>query len=144
MLTGPQRKFCEGVVSGLNGTEAYCAAYPDSSREAARRSASDLLGQADIRAEIAALRAKADEMAGSAVLTLAEKRSFLARVVRARVSQEPEDSDLWASIKRTEFGTEYKLPDKLGAIKADNDLAGEGSEAAGNDALGALLERVMK
>jgi hypothetical protein len=78
------------------------------------------------------------------VLTLMQKRIFLARVVRAVIANEPDSSDLWQSIKRTKDGTEYRLPDKLAAIKIDCDLAGDGAEAEGNDALAALLERVMK
>lgn len=143
-ISGPQRKFCEGIIKGLSNTEAYLKAYPKSSAEAARRSASDLLTKPDIQACIAELREKADNRPGSAVLTRAQKRDFLARLVMARVGELPPDSDLWNSIKTTDQGIEYKLPDKLNAIKLDNDLAGEGSEAEGQDALTKLLERVMK
>lgn len=144
MLSGPQRKFCEGIVAGLNGTEAYCRAYPKASRETARRNGSALLTKADVKAEIARLRAKADEKAGSAVLTLVEKRRFVARLVRAKVADLPPDSDLFNSVKRSKDGIEFRLPDKLRAIELDNDLAGEGSEAGANDALAELLNRVMK
>jgi hypothetical protein len=143
-LTGPQQKFCEGVVSGLNGTEAYASAYPRATRSAARAQAARLLTKPSIQQEIARMRNKAEEMAGSAVMTLKEKREFLARLVRSQVGRLPGDSDLWNSIKTTEIGTEYRLPDKLKAIELDNDLAGEGSEAEGQDALAQLLERVMK
>ena len=102
------------------------------------------MGETSIKAEIARMRAVAEKEAGSAVMTAVEKRIFAARVVRACVSKVPEDSDLWQSIKRTKDGVEYRLPDKLAAIKLDNDLAGEGAEAEANDALAALLERVMK
>ncbi len=144
MVTGPQRKFCEGIVRGDNATGAYRAAYPRSTAAAARRSASDLLTKPDIQKEIQRLRDKADKKAGSAVLSLIEKRTFLARLVRGRVGKLPPDSDLWNSIKTTEMGTEYRLPDKLAAIKLDNDLAGEGSEAGANDGLAELLTRIRK
>lgn len=103
-----------------------------------------LLAKPSIKAEIERLRAKADEKAGSAVLTLAEKKSFIARLLRAKPGQLEQDSDLWQSIKLSANGIEMRLPDKLAAIKLDNDLSGDGSEAGANDALTALLERVMK
>ncbi|MDB6152454.1 MAG: Terminase small subunit [Chthoniobacteraceae bacterium] len=90
------------------------------------------------------MRAVAEKMAGSAVLTLMEKRIFLARVVRAVISNLANDSDLWQSIKRTKTGIEFRLPDKLRAIEVDNNLAGTGSEAEVNDSLAGLLERCMK
>ena len=144
MLSGPQRKFCEGIVAGLNGTDAYCRAYPKSSRAASRARAPILLAKDSVQTEITRLRAKADEKAGSAVLTLAEKRSFVARLVRAKVADLPPDSDLFNSVKRSKDGIEFRLPDKLRAIELDNDLAGDGSEAGANDALSELLNRVMK
>jgi hypothetical protein len=142
MLTGPQRKFCEGIVAGLSATAAYCDAYPKSSSENARKHSTRMKGNDEIQGEIKRLRDKADDKAGSAVMTLMEKRIFLARLVRAKVANEPPDSDLWFSIKRTEFGTEYKLSDKLAAIKADNDLAGVGSEAGVNDEITEMLRRL--
>lgn len=148
MISGPQRKFCEGIVAGLNQTAAYQAAYPRASYGAARAKAAVLAAKDSIKAEIARLRAKADEKAGSAVMTLAEKRAFLARVVRTPIGEIRETSDLCQEKTET-VGAEsttvkLRMPDKLAAIKLDNDLAGEGSEAGANDALTELLERVMK
>lgn len=143
-ISGPQRKFCEEIVRGEPYGAAYRTAYPKASEAAAATAGPRLFKNVQIQEEIARLRAKSDEKAGSAVLTRAEKRMFFARLVRARVAKEPANSDLWNSIKTTEQGVEYRLPDKLAAIKLDNDLAGEGSEAEGQDALGKLLERVMK
>lgn len=130
MLSGPRQKFCEGIVAGLNATQAYIGAYPKSSVEAARRSASDLLTNPDVQAEIERMRKKAEERAGSAVLTLAEKRMKLAAIVR----QEKPEID----------GCELSVTDKLKAIALDNDLAGEGSEAKGNEGLAALIARLRK
>ncbi|MGV3532603.1 MAG: hypothetical protein ACO1QR_09565 [Chthoniobacteraceae bacterium] len=143
-ISGPRRKFAEGIVSGLSAAAAYRQAYPNSAPGNAHKLASRLTGNPDVQAEIARLPSAADQQAGSAVLNLMEKRIFLARVVRAAVANLPEDSDLWVSIKRTESGTEYRLPDKLAAVKVDNDLAGEGSEAAADDAFAALLGRIMQ
>ncbi|MDB6174111.1 MAG: hypothetical protein JWL59_3422 [Chthoniobacteraceae bacterium] len=81
---------------------------------------------------------------GSAVLTLVEKRIFLARVVRAVISNLAADSDLWQSIKRTKNGIEFRLPDKLRAIEVDNNLASTGSEADANDSFTQLLVRCKR
>lgn len=141
MLTGPQRKFCEGIVSGLNGTEAYVAAYPRSSRISATTHAAQLRKGKKVRGEIARLRAMA---AAWAVLTVVEKRTFLARLVRAQIARLPEDSELFSSITRGRKGVEFRLGDKLAAIKLDNDLAGVGNEAGVEDALTHLLRELRQ
>lgn len=144
MLSGPHKIFAEGIVAGMTATEAYRAAYPKASADTARKNAARLKANEGVKSEVSRLRAAAQEKAGSAVLTLVEKRSFLARLVRAEIANLAESSDLFVSIKRGKDGTEFKLGDKLRAIELDNDLAGEGSEAEGQDALAKLLERVMK
>ena len=127
-----------------NAAAAYRAAYPSSSVAAANTSASRLLKNADIQAEVARIRNAATGDVGMAVLSIAEKRDFIARLVRARVGELRSDSDLWQSIKTTEAGTEYRLPDKLRAIMADNNLAFDGAEAKGNEGLAALIARIRK
>lgn len=132
MLSGRHRKFAEGIVRGLTATDAYAAAYPKSSPANANKNAPRLVRNAEIRAEVERLRAKSDEIAGSAVMDRAEILMFLTRIVRARVALLPADSDLWESVKHSKFGTEYRLPDKLGAIGRWADLQSEGSEASAN------------
>lgn len=131
-LSGPHRKFCEGIVVGNTAASAYRVAYPNTTADNARKNAARLVAKADIQAEIARQRTVAEKEAGSAVLTLVEKRSFLARVVRARVALLPPDSDLFQSIKRTASGSEIRLADKIAAIKLDNDLVGEAPNEAMN------------
>lgn len=83
-----------------------------------------------MQAEIQSLRAKADAVAGSAVLTLAEKRAFLARVVRLKgksINLE-EDGDLVNGVRLKEVGEELLIPDKLKALELDAKLAGEFEE----------------
>ena len=145
MLSGPRQKFCEGIVRGLSAAEAYREAYPEADPHQAAKNTTRLTKNDEVKAEIARLRKKAEERAGSAVLTLAEKRTFIARLVRADLKGEV-DGDLLQSVEHLDGGTKYRLGDKLAAIKLDNDLAGEGSEAKANDAIadsvGALLERI--
>ena len=144
MLTGPQQKFCEGIVAGLSNTDAHAAAYPRANRASSGSLAWKVLQRPEIRAEIARLRALAQEKAGSSVLTLIEKRQWLARIVRARPALLEEDSDLWQSVRRSHYGLVMKLPDKIAAIVADNDLAGHGDEAAANDSLSQLLASIRR
>lgn len=143
MLSGPQRKFCEGIVSGLNGTDAYAAAYPKASRDAARSGAPVLLAKPSIQRAVTALRARAAELAGGAVLTLAEKRIRLARYVRGQPKDAKRDNED-CELMMTKAGPRYVFPSKLAAIKLDNDLAGEGSEAGADNALTELLTRIRK
>lgn len=144
MLSGPRKKFCDGVVAGLSTTAAYRAAYPNSSVASARCNGARLIAIDSIRYEIARQRAKVEEIAGSSVMQCLEKRLFLARVVRARVASLEPDSDLWQSVETQPDGRRrFRLPDKLAAIETDNDLAGKGSEASVNDELAAMLRRCM-
>ncbi len=55
-------------------------------------------------------------------MAVLEKRQFIARQVRARLTLEPETSDLLQEFATTEHGTKRKLYDKLRAIALDNDL----------------------
>ena len=144
MLSAQQQRFCAVFATDGNAAAAYRAAYPSSSVDAANTSASRLLKNADIQAEVSRIRNAATGVVGMAVLSIAEKRDFIARLVRARVGELPRDSDLWQSIKTTDAGTEYRLPDKLRAIMADNDLAFDGAEAKGNEGLAALIARIRK
>jgi hypothetical protein len=146
MLSGTHRKFCEGIIAGMQGCAAYAAAFPGSVEKSERRygSASCLLARHDIKAEIARMRMLAEERAGDSVMSVLEKRLFLGRVVRAQITLLPEDSDLWQSIKETKYWTAYGLPDKLAAIVVDNDLSDEGADAEMNDHLTELLASLRK
>ncbi len=82
------------------------------------------------------------QAASDTVLSIKEKREFLARVVRTPIGEVDRTSDLCQEVTETDDSTKYKMPDKLSAIRLDNDLAGEGSEAKGQGALSALLGRL--
>ena len=84
------------------------------------------------------------QAAASDVLTIAEKRRFLARLVRCKPAVEPHDSDLWNGVEAVDGTIKYKLPDKMRSIALDNDRAGEGAKASGNKALGELVKRLRK
>ena len=55
-LTPRQELFCQEFVSCLNQTLAYSRAYPDCSKEAARRAASKLMTNIDIQARVKELQ----------------------------------------------------------------------------------------
>lgn len=152
MLTGPQQKFCEGVISGLNATDAYVEAFPKASRRSADANATRLMGKDGIKAEIRRLRALAQEKAGSALMTLIEKRTYLARVVRCELGERMPAPDLIQSIEveKRKDGDDWldihkvRVCDKLAAIKLDNDLAGEGSEATANGSMAEFIASLRK
>ena len=136
-LNVPQSIFAGLVASGINQSSAYRTAYPKCSVEGAAAKGSRLMATPHVKAYVDELRLEARN---ATVMTIEEKRMFFARVVRAKVFNEPPDSNVWGSIRHTEHGLEMKLPDKIAAIRADNDLAGEGSEAEGRDALREMLK----
>jgi phage terminase small subunit len=67
MLSEKHLAYCEEYLQCWNQTEAYCRVYPDSSREAAMRSASQLMRNPDVKAYIAE-RLKEKAMAADEVL----------------------------------------------------------------------------
>lgn len=90
---------------------------------------------------------KAREIADGTVLTMLEKRQFLARVVRAQGAKLDleKDADLIEGVRIKTGGVqELILPSKIAAVKLDNDLAGDGSEAKGHDAMAELIARLRK
>jgi len=141
-MTEKHHKFVEGVANGLHYAKAYLIAYPGASERSAISGGSRLMKRDDVKEELRKFRERAQEVGGGALLSLVEKRMFLARLVRAKVAETDQNSDLWNSIEFGKDGIKMKMPDKLAAIKADNDLAGEGDESKKNNALLELLSRI--
>lgn len=64
-LTEKQKRFCEEYLVDLNGTRAYCIAYPKVKNEAvARTNASRLLTNANVQKYISELRQKQSQRTG--------------------------------------------------------------------------------
>lgn len=103
--------------------------------------------QAEIRQRAEEKNAK-DKASGKlpTFLTVEEKRAFLTRVVRFEPGNyDPvEDADIPNGIKKTQWGTTYEIPDKLTAIKLDNDLSGDGAAAKGQSSLVEGLSKLVK
>lgn len=143
-LNESERRFCESVVAGKSGTDAYQAAYPRASRNSAQAKACLLLRRERIIAEIVRLRAEAQTEQGSTLMTLIEKRQYLARVVRSRPALLVYESDLWQTISETRYCAIYRVPDKITAIILDNKLAGHGGDNAMQDELSQLLVSIRR
>ena len=77
-MTSAQQKFAEGVATGLPAVRAYMVAYPKAKLPGAHASASKSLKNPKIASEIDRIRKRTQEVGGGAVLTLLEKRLFLA------------------------------------------------------------------
>lgn len=78
--------------------------------------------------------------ATATTLTIQEKREFFARMVQARLSEVPADSDLGQELPITVDRTTRKLLDKFKAIALDNDLYDEGNKP--NDENPVLVVRI--
>jgi len=110
----------------MNATAAYAAAYPKACQTSAETGGSRLMQKLEIQAEITKLRGEADALGGSAVMTLLEKRAFLAAIVRTPVGSVQADSPLAEEMKTdAKGGLTVKLPCKLRAIELDSKLAGD-------------------
>ena len=124
--------FALNVAKGMSASEAYREAGYDA--KDANVTGPRLLANVGngVKERVEYIKAQA---ATSTVLSIAEKREFLAKVLRTPIGEIDERSPLCQSVKIGKEGErEYKMPDKLKAISEDNDLAGEGSEAEANKA----------
>ena len=66
---------------------------------------------------------KTTEIELSDLAAVRARRLFLARVVRARASELPENSDLWESVTKEDGEVKMTVADKLAAIAEDTRLA---------------------
>lgn len=116
-------RFAQLVATGKALGPAYREVYGDI--RGARQAGSRLLSDVDIKQRVAEIQSKSE---GKAVLTIAEKREFLRRVVVTPIGQVDEESDLCQSAEYSDTGRKFKMPDKLKAIELDAKLAGEFTE----------------
>lgn len=136
------QRLADLVMAGTGLAAAHRQAGFKGRTEASRKAcASRMLSGANVRAYMDAVRAAAGAAAAAAaVLSLTEKRRFLARIVRvplARINPEdPNDpnADLVESYRRSdsEAGSSvaFKKLSSLSAIEADNKLCGDGQPDA--------------
>lgn len=74
MLTPKQEKFCQGIISGLSGKEAYQAAYNSGSDNAAMVESTKLLAREDIQAKLKELRKPIESLAQTQAISEREKK----------------------------------------------------------------------
>lgn len=123
-------RFAQLVVSGIDTAEAYRKLNPDCTEESSWNGSWRWTRKDEVKNRIKWLQ---KQSAAKAVLTMDERRQFMARVVRAKLHELDfdKDGDLIQEIVRTE-GTEkkagiekFKLPGKRECIMDDAKLAGE-------------------
>ena len=127
-----QQAFCEQIILGVTQVSAYQAAYPGTSDESAMASSSRLLKYVKIQTEIARLRQRAEELAGSKVMTLVQTLEYLSAVVRTPIGQLTPDDPLtqdWRE-EHNAFGLKKRVKacDKLRAIETLSRLLGRFNE----------------
>jgi hypothetical protein len=133
-------RFAQLLATGMSASEAYTKVYKKKGKVAGS-AGGRLLKNVGIQQRLAELQQKAET---AAVLTLADKREFLRRVVVTSIGEVDEKSPLCQSAEYSEDGRKFKMPDKLKAIELDAKLAGEFREQVEVkvDGLGELLKAI--
>lgn len=143
-------RFARAIALGeLTAAEAYRATVSDKgTKKTSHENASKLVTDTKVGPRIKWFIERANEKlkdeAEGVVMSVIEKRMFLAEVVRTAAGEVDRSSKLcqeWSET-RGEGSTSQrlKMPDKLKAIQIDNDLAGEGGQAK----LGTAVEALAK
>ena len=121
-LNDQQVKFCQIMVSGKPQTVAYQEAYNCENYDTAGANATRLLKDARVIEYVSQLRKERDD---AAVLSIQQKREFLARVVNAKIGELTENDNLVQEVKIAPDGSiSLKIPSKTEAIKIDNAMMG--------------------
>lgn len=140
--------YCHAVVQGEAGSRAYKRLVSKGCTQTSAEAGScQLQKKPEVAARLAELRAKVAEKAeAETFLTIKEKRDFCARIVRAKganLDVDGDDADLIQSLSYSKEGSKiYGMPDKLAAIKLDNDLAVDGAEAGANKAIEIVIRKL--
>jgi hypothetical protein len=99
-LTNAQERFCQLMAKRtLSNTACYMQAYPESSKEAARRSAYDLLTIPDIQARIEWYRAEARK---NIIHSIEDSILWCKSVIETPVGDVDEESPLAQEVQRDE------------------------------------------
>jgi hypothetical protein len=134
------QKFAELIAIGKTAGEAYQIAYEKPRLTPAVHSAAQrLAAMPTIIAKVKELRTRAEAQSeAAAVMTLVEKRKFLAEILRTPVTKlDPKQHDhLIKKITRRVIGSGEEAEevmdiegyDKLKAIELDTELAGDGNQ----------------
>lgn len=119
-------RFAQYVAQGRNLTDAYARVFTETSRDSARKNAARLKARDGIAARVRELQ---QAHATAAVMSLFEKRKYLASVVRTPLDDIDGKSPLCAAhtVTFTKAGRthEFRKESALKAIELDAKLAGE-------------------
>jgi hypothetical protein len=149
------QKFAEEIAIGTPPGKAYAIAYGKATvTKAVDGAARRLAATPPIVAKVAEIRQRAAAITEeAAVLTLSEKRMFLARIVRTAVTDlhvTKPTRDLIKKITTRSIGsgenaetiTEIEGYDKIKAITEDTSLAGDGADSEHFRALNSILSKI--
>lgn len=117
-------RFAQLLATGLSAAECYSKVYRKKGKVAGS-AGPRLLRNVGIQQRLAELQQKS---AVSSVMTLTEKREYLARVKRTPIGSIGPDSDLCQSHEVSMQGVKIRMCDKLKAVELDAKLAGEFTE----------------
>lgn len=112
--------FVQYVLVGQSASNAYAKIYGAKGR-AAEANGARLMRNDNIRQRLRWLQERASS---DCVMTLIQKREYLARVVGTPIAEVDEKSDLCQRFMRTARSCSKEMPDKLRAIELDAQLAG--------------------
>lgn len=153
-LNDRERKFIHAHLKGLVGLAATAdAGFSYKTQESATAAMRRILSYPGAQTMVAEVKAKVEaEDEEKSMLSIKEKRQFLARIVRCRISKEDDNSDLWQEIRESGSGenetVHRKLMAKEKAIQLDNELAGhkapEKVEHSADDELAEVLRDIAK
>ena len=115
--------FAQFVAKGTSACEAYRKAYGDKLSSAVQRAnSSRLLTNATVQQRVKWLQKSS---ASDTMLSIEEKRKFLADCIRTPIGRLNADSPLAQKVRVTPEGMEVVMVDKLRALELDAKLAGE-------------------
>jgi hypothetical protein len=113
-----KEKFAQLVAGGATAGGAYRQIKPKVARSTSETEGPALLREPQTQLRVAYLQCKAGErVTQNAIADLAECKQFLTRVLRAKLTELPDDSDLWQELELTEDKVKKKLPGKIDAVK---------------------------
>lgn len=124
LRSSKREKFCQKVIEGKNAIDAYVVAYK-TTRSNADANSHLVRNSPDVNGRIQYLQG---QITSSIVLSMRERREWLARVVRANVNDLDieKDGDIVEEIIIDANGKKrFKLPSKRACIMDDAKLAGE-------------------
>lgn len=115
-------RFAQECAKGTDEAAAYRKVYPKAAKDSARSAGPRLF--AIVRPRVSELQAKVE---GVNLLTMKERRDFLARVVRVRLKgiDLDKDGDLLEEFSEEAGKIRFRLPSKRACIMDDAKLAGE-------------------